>query len=151
MEIPGRCCEVSFLSLMDSREECVGDDVLILVPDSRRDGRLRVPHITPGRRLPGDNSPRPRRPRRLMRRPSSSWLSTATRHLRFLIIGKVWVVGFLGCLRFPFEHQQTSSMLWSALTGRCLKAGSTSHIMHGTGGCYHREKSADEALGLCCV
>jgi hypothetical protein len=47
--------------------------------DLRRDGKLRVPHITPARRLRGNTSQRHKRARPSMRRSRSSWLSSVTK------------------------------------------------------------------------
>jgi len=47
--------------------------------DLRRDGKLRVPHITHARRLHENTSQMHKRARRSMRRPRSSWLSSVTK------------------------------------------------------------------------
>jgi hypothetical protein len=80
--------------------------------DSRRDGRLRVPHTTPARRPHEDNYRMPRRARRLTTRPRSSWLSTATRQ-HGVNFRDVWVVGNLWAVFFSFSANRFVNALFN--------------------------------------
>jgi hypothetical protein len=66
-----------------ARSVALGLRIDLQEPDSetglRRDGRLREQHTTNAKRRPESNYLRPRKARRLVRRPRSSWLSTVTR------------------------------------------------------------------------
>lgn len=84
--------------------------LLTALPDSRRDGKSRVPPTTRGRRLPGDSWLRPRRPLRLTRRSRTSLLSMVTRGRRFVDLmktaafrGRLENAGMLDCKRHGDE------------------------------------------------
>jgi hypothetical protein len=83
-------------------------------PDSRRDGRSRVPHTTHARRRHGGNYPTPRRAPRLTTRPRSSWLNTAT---NFSTVANVFVFGWgegAWIVLFQFSICQNANALFSS-------------------------------------
>jgi hypothetical protein len=116
--------------------------------DLRRDGRSREPHTMRVRRPPEDNFPMLPRARRLMRRPRSNWLNTATRQYGVNFRSSEWL-GLVGLFTFFFHHHNVNA-LFDPLRGEPRAGSSTSYIMHTAGGCY-RGKSSLVDLGLCCV